>query len=407
MPRLSVKVPKYRLHKPSGRAVVTLEGKDFYLGEYGSPESKAEYNRLVAEWQMRGRNSAGPVSSGVVIDEVISAYLVHVEQYYVKHGKPTSSQDEARRSLQILHEQYGQVVVTDFGPLMLKALREDIINQRRWCRTTVNKAISIVKRMFKWASENEIVSAEIYHRLQTVSGLRRGRSAARESDPIRPAPEDQIEAVIQSVSAPVAAMIQLQRLTGMRPEEVVSMRRCDLDCSGKPWIYTPASHKTEHHQKQRRIFIGPKAQQLLMPLLNVSLESYLFSPTDAERQRRRRRHVARKTPRSCGNRPGTNRKQSPQWKPGDRYTTGTYRRAISRACQQVFPPPKHLARAKVPGKKGLRWETDAEWNERLGEKKWLKLKAWQKAHHWHPNQLRHNAATYLRKEFGIEAARVV
>ena len=27
--------------------------------------------------------------------------------------------------------------------------------------------------------------------------------------------------------------------------------------------------------------------------------------------------------------------------------------------------------------------------------------------HWHPHQLRHNAATRLRKEYGIEAARVV
>ncbi len=26
---------------------------------------------------------------------------------------------------------------------------------------------------------------------------------------------------------------------------------------------------------------------------------------------------------------------------------------------------------------------------------------------WHPHQLRHNAATRLRREFGIEAARVV
>ncbi len=32
---------------------------------------------------------------------------------------------------------------------------------------------------------------------------------------------------------------------------------------------------------------------------------------------------------------------------------------------------------------------------------------WRKRHRWSPNQLRHNAATFLRKEFGIEAARVV
>ena len=32
---------------------------------------------------------------------------------------------------------------------------------------------------------------------------------------------------------------------------------------------------------------------------------------------------------------------------------------------------------------------------------------WIIKHRWSPNRLRHNAATFLRKEFGIKAARVV
>ncbi len=41
------RLPKYRLHKPSGRAVVTLCDRDFYLGPYDSEISRAEYDRLV------------------------------------------------------------------------------------------------------------------------------------------------------------------------------------------------------------------------------------------------------------------------------------------------------------------------------------------------------------------------
>ena len=45
------RVPKYRLHKPSGRAVVTFrEHGDIYLGEHGTDASKAEYRRLIAEY---------------------------------------------------------------------------------------------------------------------------------------------------------------------------------------------------------------------------------------------------------------------------------------------------------------------------------------------------------------------
>lgn len=30
------RIPKYHLHKASGRAVVTLSGRDYYLGRHGS-----------------------------------------------------------------------------------------------------------------------------------------------------------------------------------------------------------------------------------------------------------------------------------------------------------------------------------------------------------------------------------
>jgi hypothetical protein len=50
MPRSSPSVPSYRFHKPSGRARVTLEGRDIWLGPYGTSESRQKYDRVVAEW---------------------------------------------------------------------------------------------------------------------------------------------------------------------------------------------------------------------------------------------------------------------------------------------------------------------------------------------------------------------
>ena len=58
MPRLVNSSPKYRRHKSSGKAVVTLNGRDFYLGPYGSKASRIEYDRLVAEWMANHRHPA-------------------------------------------------------------------------------------------------------------------------------------------------------------------------------------------------------------------------------------------------------------------------------------------------------------------------------------------------------------
>jgi len=124
----------------------------------------------------------------------------------------------------------------------------------------------------------------------------------------------------------------------------------------------------------------------------------MFRPIDAEAERQAARHAERRTPLSCGNRPGTNRKASPRRKPGDRYTTASYHRAIQYACEKAFPPPDPLGRR--PG------ETKAQWQARLTPKQKDQLKAWRKAHRWHPHQLRHNAGTNIRRWFGLEAAQV-
>jgi hypothetical protein len=50
MPRLVDALLKYRKHKASGQAVVTLNGRDSYLGPHGNNASNALYERLIAEW---------------------------------------------------------------------------------------------------------------------------------------------------------------------------------------------------------------------------------------------------------------------------------------------------------------------------------------------------------------------
>jgi integrase len=159
-------------------------------------------------------------------------------------------------------------------------------------------------------------------------------------------------------------MVRFQRLVGCRPEEVCIVRPCDVDRSGDVWVYRPESHKTEHHGRERLIFIGPKAQAILRPYLLRESETYCFSPAESERKRRTERSAARRVPLKYGNRPGTNRKAKPRRTPRDRYDSNSYRRAIHRAC------------------------------DKAGVERWA------------PNRLRHSAGTEIRRLFGIEAAQV-
>lgn len=53
---------------------------------------------------------------------------------------------------------------------------------------------------------------------------------------MRPVDDAHVDAILPLVSTPVAAMIQLQRLTGMRPGEVVQLRPGDIERFGEIWF---------------------------------------------------------------------------------------------------------------------------------------------------------------------------
>jgi integrase len=307
MPRIAGSVtPKYRHHKASGQAVVTIAGRDHYLGPFRSKASLVEYDRLIGEWLAAGRPTSLATQNDLAVVELIVRYQRFAKAYYVKDGKPTGTTTNIAVALRMLKESYGRTNVVEFGPLALKAIRQKMIEADH-SRPYVNKLVDYIRRMFRWAVTEELVPASVYHALQAVPGLRRGRGAARETIPVKPVSEAVVDATLAFLPAVIADMIRFQRLTGCRPGEVCILRPCDLDTSGEVWSYRPESHKTEHLGRERVIFIGPRAQDVLRPYLLRDKSGYCFVPAEIERKRRQLAHERRVTPISCGNRPGTNR----------------------------------------------------------------------------------------------------
>src|SRR5690606_27806685 len=120
---------------------------------------------------------------------------------------------------------------------------------------------------FKWGVAEEIIAPSIYHGLFAVTGLTYGRSDARETDPVRPVDDAHIDRTLPYLHRQVRAMVQLQRLTGMRPCEVVLMRPVDIDRESDVWVYEPMDHKNRWRGHRRLIPLGPKAQAVLKPFL--------------------------------------------------------------------------------------------------------------------------------------------
>jgi integrase len=372
--------PSYRYHKQSGQAVVTLpcrvsgKRRDVLLGEYDSAESWAEYARVIADWEAAGRvldNSPGQrakAASGVTVAEVMLDYWENQLQRYGvtdPNGRLPSGLYAKRSAVRMTRATAGSMPAHEFGPAALRQVRQAMVDQD-WTRDYVNQSVALVIRAFEEAVSREVVTPEAVVGLKCVKPLKRGELGVREGEKVKGVPSADVEAVKPYLSRQMVAIIDLMRLTGARCDEIVNMRSLDIDTSGEVWCYRPRRHKSEQHGHDRLIHVGPKAQAVIQSFrAGRPVNKPLFSPAEAEAERLQQQHAQRKTPANQGNRPGTNRKQAPAKAPREQYDTTAVRRAIQRACQKA----------------GVQ--------------------------RWSPHQLRHTAATEIRRAAGVEAAAAV
>jgi len=415
------KTPSYRQRTGYDQALVTLtdsatgKRRDYWLGVFNSPESRERYHRVIAEWESLNRRLPDPdfdrpvgavraSSAGPSVDDVVQRFWIWAKANYREQEA-----NSFRPVLRLLRQMDGATPATSFGPNRLRLLRESMVRgdadtdppRAPWARPYINWQVRRIRRIFKWAASHEMIPPTVHQALATVEPLKRGRTTAHETEPVRPAPAHLVETARPFMSRQVRALVDLQLLTGARPGELIGMRAIDLDMNapGGVWLFTPADHKNAHRGIARTIYLGPKAQNVVRPFLaDRGIDAPLISPAEAEAERRAEQHRRRQTPLSCGNRPGTNRRESPQHQPQSKYTVDSYRRAIERACDKATPPPPPLAQRAD--------ETAIQWQNRLTDEQKAELKAWRKAHRFHPYQLRHTAATLIRREFGLEAAQL-
>jgi integrase len=161
------------------------------------------------------------------------------------------------------------------------------------------------------------------------------------------------------------------------------------------WCYRPEGHKTEHHGIERRVYIGPRAQEVLRPYLDRDPEAYCFCPREGHAQ-------------DLAGLDETDFDQNKQPAPrfgrtgGRRYDKNSYRKAIvyglcrlAKAMEKELPKP--APKLGPDGKpKKARWRPPTRtWFEANG------------VPYWHPSQIRHSTATQLELNFDHDTARVV
>lgn len=371
MSTTSKRSPTLCRHKRTGHAYAKFHGRQVWFGRYDAPQAHEEFARTLAVWQANGCYLPPAESAEITVSEVVSRYIAFAERYYCRQdGTPTREVNNIRDAVRPLLELYASLAIARFGVREMKVIRERLID-RGLARSTINDRLNRIVRVVGWAAEEELCAPEVYGGLKAVRPLRRGRSRAKESKRVGPVSREQVEVVLAYVSRPVAGILEVMWHTGMRPGEACQLRPADLDMTGSVWFYRPQSHKTENYGRDRVIAIGPRGQRVLRGFLErvprPDPESPLFQPCQAMAELRVERRRRRATPLWSSHVKAQERRRQavPRKKPGQAYTPNSLLGAVKRACKRAKLEP------------------------------------------WSPNQIRHAAASRIRKEIGLEAARAV
>src|SRR5262249_32455734 len=155
----------------SGQARVTINGKDHLLGPYGSAPSKEAYERRIAEWLSSPTKQIGKAgeAESLTVSQLILPYWKFAAKHYGFEAEPGRGGYVClREALKVVRSLYGRTPARDFGPKSLKACRQKMID-KDWSRKYVNAQVDRIRRMFRWAAEEELLPGSIYQNLRAVA----------------------------------------------------------------------------------------------------------------------------------------------------------------------------------------------------------------------------------------------
>ena len=277
------RIPKLRKGS-RGRALVEYRRQRIYLGQFGTPEARAEYKAWVTRFiagdfdgpRPQATRRAGRMSIAVLATR------------YLKFCEACCSPAEfcnVKESVRVVVERFGRFDAASFGAQELVDVQSDMI-RKGWRHRVINQRVNRVRRWFRWAvatlPESGVTGTQVAD-LKAVDGLRSGRAnlnglVATPSHNVPAVAWSVVEQVLPFLSTDVAATVRIQYACGMRPGEVVVMRQRDIDMTSEVWIYAPADHKNAWRGRPLQKAIPRSMQPAVAKFFGPNPDAYLFQP---------------------------------------------------------------------------------------------------------------------------------
>ena len=384
---MQTKLKEPKLCEDRGRFFVWLEGKRNYFSAKGRKDADVKRKQFLANlWlgntvaqpklgrssplvaECGGGSSLDVGDGDMFVAELADEFL----EYHALRLSKTEVQNY-KYAIGYLVELFGSLPVNEITPKKLRSVRDLMVQSGRLCRKTVNSFVTRLVRVFAWGCEEEWVGANVAGALKMIKHLPLGELGTFDHKEREPVPDDVIRRTLPFMPPTLRAMVQIQRLLGLRPNEIFKMRVGDIDTTrgNGLWYYVPGSYKTSRFVGKIVFPMGKPEQKLITPyLVDKKPEAAVFSPRTAMEERKAERQADRKTKVTPSKAARDKARAAKPSRYSESYNRDSYRQAIEHAI--------------------------AKGNKVLPED--------QKIPHWYPYLLRNSAATAIELEHGLDEA---
>ena len=279
-----MKPPKLCVNK-SGIFYVYVNRKRHYLGKCDKRAAEIRYKAFLRKLLDDEPTPETEPGESISITELSALFLKAHKNYYVKHGSQSKQLDRFKTALSFILSLYPELDASDFGAKKLDEARDAMIASERFCRTYINTLVVCLRHVFTWAVAQEYVKPETLVSLRAVAPLKRGKVDVKEASRILPVDAGDVDKTIPYLPPTVAAIVTVQRFTGMRPSEVLNMRVRDLQPYGLGFKYTLESDKTSYRRAAddfRIVYIGERAAKSISPYIAGKEPDQFVFPANEE-----------------------------------------------------------------------------------------------------------------------------
>jgi len=386
------KPPKYCSDTSKNKAFIRIDGKKNYLpGKFDSPESREAYARFELEWWGNARRPAeervpvlsppgpnlAPAGTNSLTDTTVSEVALKFLQCVEATKTKANFTHYRLATMDFLVKHYGSIPVDEFTPACLNLIREAMIQSRRYCRNGINDYTRRIGSVFTWGVSTGMVSPITAWGLSTVKPLEPGHPGTFDHPEREYVQDDVIITTLPLLPPTLQAMVKLQRLTAMRPNEVFKMRVGDIDRTSVPgiWLYRLATHKTQKKTRRKRIIpLNVAEQALIAPYLEGKTDKdAVFSPRTAQAERYAEKRANRKSKLTPSQKARDKERAAKPRHFSEFYNKDSYRQAVEYAIKKA--------------------------NKRLPKEEQIP--------YWTPYELRHSAASAIDVELKGDAAQLM